>query len=143
MRILKHEFVEYIPSELKDGTVYVSMTFATATHKCFCGCGNEVITPFSPTDWTLIFDGESISLDPSIGNWNFPCQSHYWIRHNRVRWARRWSEKEISAGRAYDKTTKNKYFGDDRSSTEITKAREPKANISSMSIWWRLKKWLS
>jgi hypothetical protein len=83
--ILKQEFVEYIPADLMDGTIYVSMTYAVAQHRCCCGCGNKVITPFSATDWKLIFDGESISLDPAIGNWSFHCQSHYWITRNRVR----------------------------------------------------------
>ncbi len=65
---LTHEFVEYIPEHLKDGTVYVSIPFATAAHKCCCGCGKEVVTPLTPTDWQLTFDGETISLEPSIGN---------------------------------------------------------------------------
>jgi hypothetical protein len=42
--VLTHEFVEYIPDDFKDGTIYVSVAFATAAHKCCCGCGNEVIT---------------------------------------------------------------------------------------------------
>ena len=67
------EFVEFIPKELEDGVVYVSVTYATAVHKCCSGCGNKVVTPISPTDWTLIFDRDTISLDPSIGNWSFPC----------------------------------------------------------------------
>lgn len=62
--ILKHKFVEYIPNELTDGMIYVSMEFATAAHKCCCGCGHEVITPFTPTDWKLIYDGQSITLTP-------------------------------------------------------------------------------
>src|SRR5438552_3913808 len=107
---LKHQFVEYVPDDLEDGTVYVSILFATALHKCCCGCGNQVVTPLSPTDWTLIFDGVSVSLDPSIGNWNFPCQSHYWIEKNRVRWAPRWSQKEIAAGRAHDQLAKKEHF---------------------------------
>ncbi len=108
--VVEHEFVEFIPDNLKDGTIYVSIPFATAVHKCCCGCGSEVVTPLSPTDWKLIFDGRTISLDPSIGNWSFDCQSHYWIVRNKVRWARRWSRKEIEAGRAYDRWTKEKYF---------------------------------
>ena len=75
--VLKHEFVEFIPDELEQGTVYVSIRFATASHLCVCGCGNKVVTPIRPTDWTLTFDGKTISLNPSIGNWSFPCQSHY------------------------------------------------------------------
>ena len=82
--VLKHEFVEFIPGELKEGTIYVSIRFGTASHLCVCGCGNKVVTPIRPTDWKLIFDGKTISLDPSIGNWSFACQSHYWIRNNKV-----------------------------------------------------------
>lgn len=107
---LRHEFVESIPSELKDGIVYVSVGFATAVHRCCCGCGNQVVTPLTPTDWILDFDGETISLDPSIGNWSFPCRSHYWIRRNQVRWAGQWSEKAIEGGRAHDRSTKRKYY---------------------------------
>lgn len=107
--VLRHEFVEYIPNELKEGTIYVSIAFATAAHKCCCGCGNEVITPISPTDWQVTFDGESISLHPSIGNWNFACRSHYWITRNRVTWARRWSQQEIETGRAHDRWAKRRY----------------------------------
>ena len=108
--ILKYEFVHSIPNYLNEGTVYVSLVFATAAHKCCCGCGNEVITPLSPTDWNLIFDGESISLDPSIGNWSFPCQSHYWIMRNRIKWVPRWSQKQIKAGRLHDSLVKKRYF---------------------------------
>lgn len=107
---LRHEFVEYIPSDLKDGTIYVSMTFATAVHKCCCGCGNEVVTPLSPTDWKLIFDGVSITLHPSIGNWSFDCQSHYFMRRNQVIWAPKWSQEEIDIGRARERSAKKGYF---------------------------------
>lgn len=120
---LAHEFVDYIPDPLQQGTLYVSMKFATAAHKCCCGCGQEVITPLSPTDWELTYDGESISLEPSIGNWNFPCQSHYWIRRNTVKWAHRWSQKEIEAGRAHDRLVKEKYFESRNHPTEDRKVR--------------------
>lgn len=90
-----HKFVEYIPDQLENGTIYVSIVFATAVHKCCCGCGNEVVTPISPADWQLTFDGKSVSLYPSIGNWNFACRSHYWIERNRIKWARTWSHKRL------------------------------------------------
>ena len=63
---LTHEFVEYIPQDLKDATVYVSIPFATAAHRCCCGCGKEVVTPISPTDWQLTFDGETISVHAPV-----------------------------------------------------------------------------
>lgn len=107
-----HEFVELIPSNRQDGVVYVSMKYATVVHNCCCGCGNKVVTPLSPTDWKLIYDGRSISLDPSIGNWSFPCKSHYWITQNQVHWDRQWSRKEIDAARTQDLMAKQRYFND-------------------------------
>lgn len=143
--VLKYEFVEFIPDGLKDGTIYVSMAFATAVHKCCCGCRNEVITPISPTDWKIIFDGESISLYPSIGNWSFACRSHYWIRRNKVVWARRWFRQEVEAGRIHDRLAMERYFEGPQTST----GRERKGNgggsgkgKSEGSLWWRLKKLL-
>jgi hypothetical protein len=107
---LTPEFVEFVPSEIEDGVIYVSMAYGTAVHKCCCGCGEKVVTPFSPTDWKLIFDGDSVSLHPSIGNWSFKCRSHYWIRRNRIHWAGRMSQAQIDAGRAHDRFVKENYF---------------------------------
>jgi len=84
MKTVQHQFVEYVPDVIEEGILYISLPYATAIHKCICGCGNEVVTPLSPKDWQLTFDGKAVSLSPSIGNWNFACQSHYWIRNNRI-----------------------------------------------------------
>jgi len=108
---LGHKFVEFIPAELEDGKIYISIRFATASHKCCCGCGSVVVTPISPTDWKLIFDGKSVSFYPSIGNWGFKCRSHYWIRNNQVEWAPEISQEEIDEGRANDRLAKEVYFG--------------------------------
>ena len=105
------QFVESIPETLDSGMLYVSMTLASAIHLCACGCGQEVITPLSPTDWKVCFDGENVTLDPSIGNWSFPCRSHYWIRGGKVRWSGSWSTEEIADGRAHDRERKNAYYG--------------------------------
>ena len=61
---IEHRFVEYVPAELEEGVVYVSTTYATVVHLCACGCGTKVVTPLSPAEWTVSFDGESISLSP-------------------------------------------------------------------------------
>ena len=108
--ILQHKFIDLVPDVLEDGVLYISVEYCSAIHKCPCGCGNEVVTPISPTDWELTFDGKTVSLSPSIGNWNFECKSHYWIIKNEVRFARKWSEWEIAAGRKKDKKLKAKYF---------------------------------
>lgn len=93
---VQHKFVEFIPEELEEGVVYISLHYCTAIHKCVCGCGNEVVTPISPGDWRLTFDGKTISLYPSIGNWNFKCKSHYWITNSKVRLASKWLDYETS-----------------------------------------------
>ena len=104
------EFIVSAPDKLKPNTLYVSMEYSTVLHKCCCGCGLEVVTPLSPTDWQLYYDGRSISLTPSIGNWNFPCQSHYFIRENNVIWADKWSKEQIESGRRNDRLRKNAYY---------------------------------
>jgi hypothetical protein len=103
-----HEFVDSFPVQLAERTLYVSMRFGSVAHKCACGCGNQVITPLSPSDWQLTYDGDTITLYPSIGNWNFPCQSHYWFRKNSIQWAPQWTKKQIEDGRAYDQWNKNR-----------------------------------
>src|SRR5207248_2134638 len=60
------QFVEFIPEELEPGVVYISTAYATASHLCACGCGNKVVTPLGRAEWELIFDGERVSLFPSI-----------------------------------------------------------------------------
>jgi hypothetical protein len=136
---ISHEFVEFIPPNLKEGTIYVSIPFATAVHKCFCGCGQEVVTPLSPTDWKLIFDGVTVSLDPSIGNWSFNCQSHYWIKRNKAIWAHRWSEDEINAGRIHDRSAKEEYFGTTSTATDSTPKKD--AHKPKRNFWQKIKKW--
>lgn len=91
---MQHKFVEFIPDKLEEDVIYISFEYCIAIHKCVCGCGNEVVTPISPKDWNLSFDGESISLTPSIGNWAFECKSHYWIVNNRIKFAKKWSENK-------------------------------------------------
>lgn len=109
-RTLTHQFVEFIPEQLQEGLLYVSTVYATAAHRCFCGCGREVVTPLSPTDWKLSFDGEVVSLSPSIGNWSFPCRSHYWITDNSIQWCAEMSEEIVNAGRARDRIAKSTYY---------------------------------
>lgn len=79
-------FVEFVPESMAEGTLYISRCFETAIHLCACGCGHETVTPLSGGGWRLIEDGGLVSLEPSIGNFNFPCRSHYFIRLNRVVW---------------------------------------------------------
>jgi len=107
---IKSEFVEFIPKTVEDGVLYISIPYATATHKCACGCGEIVVMPIRPTDWSLTWNGEEVTLNPSIGNWSLPCRSHYWIVENRIIWARKWNTSEIEAGRSRDRQAKVAYY---------------------------------
>jgi hypothetical protein len=110
MKTLNHKFVEYAPEILEEGVLYVSIEHCTAIHKCVCGCGNEVVTPLSPAGWKLTFDGKTITLYPSIGNWNFPCKSHYFITNNKINHARRWTDSEIKKVKRSDSQNWEDYY---------------------------------
>lgn len=135
---LEHRFVEFIPNELEDATLYVSIPYATAAHKCCCGCGKKVVTPITPTDWKLTYDGETVSLNPSIGNWGFMCRSHYWIDQNRAVWARQWSSDEIEAGRVEAYEAKQAFFGDHQAVADGRVAGRTAARDGRSSRWARL-----
>ncbi|RUZ76249.1 hypothetical protein EN943_17980 [Mesorhizobium sp. M7A.F.Ca.US.006.01.1.1] len=108
---LEHRFVDHIPERLGTGVLYVSMEYATSAHSCCCGCGEEVVTPFTPTDWKMTFDGETISLYPSIGNWTLPCRSHYVIDRGKVVEAGPWSDEQVDAERRRDRAAKAHFYG--------------------------------
>ena len=145
---LEHRFVHSIPSTIEPGVLYVSIEFATAIHLCCCGCGREVVTPFTPTDWKMTFDGVSISLWPSIGNWNFPCRSHYIVKTNRIIEAAPWSQSMVEAERNRDRDAKATYFAthhqsiEDKSATSIhlekNEAKKPLGRgLSRLWSWLR------
>lgn len=96
------QFVDSFPKTMSSGVLYVSTTFNSCGHLCCCGCGNEVITPLSPAQWALTYNGRDVSLAKSIGNWTLPCKSHYWIRDGRVDWSRPFTESEIRLNQKND-----------------------------------------
>jgi hypothetical protein len=109
-KILQHKFVEYVPDALEDGVLYVSIKYKTGVHLCICGCGNKVVTPLSPNDWKLTFDGSTVTLHPSIGNWSFPCRTHYFITNNKIDNMGQWSKTRIDSGRKYERERREKYY---------------------------------
>lgn len=110
MTTLQHKFIEFVPDILEDGVLYISVLYCSAIHKCVCGCGNEVVTPISPDDWQLTFNGCSVSLKPSIGNWNFECKSHYWITNNEIKYASSWEEYKKDLERKDVRTSNRKFL---------------------------------
>ena len=135
MKKLSYKFVEFMPNLIENNTLYISIEYCTAIHKCMCGCDNEVVTPLSPTDWKIIFDGKSVSLSPSIGNWGFDCKSHYWIRENRVEWAKKWSDEAIEFNRKQDKQLKSEFFNESYNPDDEVEIVNPKTK----TFWTFLK----
>ena len=83
-----NKFVEFMPDsvDMEEGVLYISEEHKASSHKCFCGCGNEVYLPFGFKGWKYTREGDTVSLSPSVGSWNLDCQSHYFIRENKVQW---------------------------------------------------------
>lgn len=79
-------FVEHIPEQLEEGVLYVAPHFECAVHKCMCGCGEIICTPITSGQWEWEFDRYNVTLHPSIGNFQYPCKSHYFLRKGQVQW---------------------------------------------------------
>ena len=119
MKTFSYGFYDLIPENLENNHLYISMKYRSISHLCPCGCGNKVVTTLSPVRWILIFDGETISLSPSIGNWELPCKSHYWIKNNEIHWANIMNDEKIAKVRKRD----------DRDRKSHTKKRK-------RFLWW-------
>ena len=100
--------VKYMPTKLEPGILYVAQKFGAAAHLCACGCGTIVRTPLNR--WFLKETKDGPSLDPSIGNWQEPCQSHYWIERGKVQWAPTWSSEQIEIGRRREEERLSAYY---------------------------------
>lgn len=142
IKSLTPQFVESFPQKLEPGELYLAMEFATAAHLCACGCGNKVITPFSPTDWQMSFDGETVSLKPSIGNWTFKCRSHYWVRSGRIEWAGNMSQEAINAGRKRDAEAKARRQPSSPADDVAPRSAPSGQPVEAPSLISRLKSWL-
>lgn len=133
-----HKFVKAFPDKLDDGILYVSVEFGTAAHRCFCGCGSEVYTRFSPRDWSMKFNGETVSISPSIGNWSFACQSHYILDGGRVHWADRWSRERIELGRLLHRERKERHYGSQAvpSSSPVAQGEGERPSLVARFVRW-------
>ena len=108
------EFIDEIPSVPEHGKLYLSCRYRAAVHLCACGCGAKISTPLHPTGWRLSYDGETVSLNPSVGNWSEKCQSHYVIRDSRIIWADRLPRDKILRIREHRRRELDDYYGDER-----------------------------
>ena len=137
---LEHRFVDEMPKreELEEGVLYIAIGFALAVHLCACGCHEKTITSFSPAEWSITYNGESVSLQPSIGNWSFDCRSHYWIKHDEIIWDKPFTDEMIAAARAGDTIAAERYY--DRADEPGPDEMVPERPAPSM--WRRIRDWL-
>lgn len=124
---MKHRFVEFIPSQMESDVLYISVEFDVAKHLCPCGCKSVIVTSLSPARWKLIYDGETVSLRPSVGNWTLDCKSHYFITNDKIEWAGTMSEQQANAVIENDHYAIKKHV---------------KNHQKSISIIGKIKKWL-
>jgi hypothetical protein len=118
--------VDSVPEQLEPGILYISEENDVVMHLCCCGCGQEVVTPLSPAEWSIKRSGNTVSLRPSIGNWDYPCRSHYWITNNQVEWDVPLSKKQIAIVKKRDHIDKQRY---------IAKVNAEKLKKSDITLW--------
>lgn len=81
-------FDECLPpkEEFEGGKIYISRKYHGAAHLCLCGCGLYVFMDINHENynygWDLIENNGKITFSPSIGNFQYPCKSHYIITKN-------------------------------------------------------------
>ena len=104
------EEVEYMPKELVPAVLYASQKYRTAAHLCACGCGEKVRTQLGPLGWNITTGRGGPTLSPSVGNWQKPCRSHYFIRNGYVLWQADWTDEQVLEGRSEENARRDAYF---------------------------------
>lgn len=122
-----------MPKVLEPGVLYASEEFGAAAHLCACGCGAKIRTPLGLTEWTLYETSDGPSLSPSVGNWQQPCRSHYWIWRGDVEWHGDWTADQVEAGRRAERNRREAYFA------ERDRQRYAQAKPRGQRIWNWLK----
>lgn len=117
---LRPLFVEQFPDDFESGILYVSMKYAICGHLCACGCGEKVITPLSPKQWKIAYNGEDVTLYPSIGNYAFACQSHYFLTNGNIIWV---GERDVEKGKRKKKGLLAKLFNSKKDKKNGNKTR--------------------
>jgi hypothetical protein len=133
-------FVEFVPEKLDPGKLYISLEYNTASHLCACGCGFEVVTILGPADSALTESKRGVSISTSIGNSNFPCKSHYWIKDNQILWAPKMTPRLTALSRAKDRAAKTRLYGETsgvKSPTSPGKVAPAPARPKKREPWWR------
>ncbi len=104
-------FVDAIPhaESIEEDHLYISIPYRMTVHRCASGCGQLVPLPLSPTDWSLTYDGETVSFNPSVGNGVLACNSHYRINKSQIMWLPGMSSAQTKLQQKRDMALINQY----------------------------------
>jgi len=81
----RYELVGRIPAPMREGVIYHTEEFELAGLLCACGCGHR-ITLLVPDSHQVWEEGGYATIRPSIGVFDAPCKSHYFINAGSVQW---------------------------------------------------------
>lgn len=81
---ISYKKVDLIPEQMEQGVIYISDKYGVANHLCLCGCGKQTVMPLGVNEWNYTEDNGKISFSPSVGNYQFPCRSHYIITKSKA-----------------------------------------------------------
>lgn len=74
-------------------------------------------------------------MSPSIGNWNFPCRSHYIIKRGQVVVAESWNSRLVMAGRSQDRANKAQYYQPKLDDFSDDRADEERGVLGKLRSW--------
>jgi len=122
------KFVELMPQVLESGILYVSTTYLLMVHLCACGCKEKVVLPIHPKQWRFTYNGDDVTVHPSVGNIETDCNSHYWITSGDVEWSANISSTEAVRKRARDQQETSRH-------NEKSKLNSSSQRVNKKSLW--------
>jgi hypothetical protein len=92
----RYQKVDRTPATLVDGVVYHNEDFELAALSCACGCGHR-ITLLVPDSHQVFDHGGFATVRPSIGVFDAPCLSHFFVTAGDVEWLDAFSQPSAAA----------------------------------------------
>lgn len=128
---LEPKFVELMPKVFESGILYISTTYLLMLHLCACGCGEKVVLPIHPMQWHFTYNGDDVTVHPSIGNIGTTCNSHYWVINGDVEWSTDISAAEAARRRIRDQQEVSRY-------NDKPTLNNQSQHLSKKSLWERV-----
>lgn len=109
---------------MEPGVVFHSEEFELAGLLCACGCGHR-ITLLVPDSHEIIDQAGWATVRPSIGVFDAPCKSHFFIHNGNVAWMPAFSGSQAA------------------SIMQAQIARHVARDHKPLSLWRRLVAWIA